>query len=210
MEQSFRPHQMAGGGQLGRSVMGFGGLTIGVLGGVAVGAGADIPGPLGSIVACLAGLTLVALAMRPAAVADVPVDGNVVTDLAGEIDRARRHRRPLAVVRLDVSVDGDVNEVQRRLGPQLRSADRLRRVDDALVAVLPDTDRAGVDHLLERVVAEHGPLARTAAVVFPEDGLTVGALLSRLQEPRVPASLPAMVIDRSVNAEPVAPTSRTG
>ncbi len=194
MERSVRPDEVDSGAVLGRAVMGYAGLTLGVLGGLGAGAGIDEPGPLVAVIACLIGFGLVALAIRPM-LRDVPAAGSsIVTDLADELDRARRHRRSLAIVKFSVpGSDDDAERMLAEMRPQLRSADRPHRVDAEVVVVLPDTDRAGASHFVERVVARSGQIARTDTVIFPDDAVTVGAMLAQLEGGRSVFGMPAQV-----------------
>ncbi|MCU1282054.1 MAG: sigma54 specific transcriptional regulator, Fis family [bacterium] len=111
-------------------------------------------------------------------------EGELSTRLFGEVERAVRFRRPLAVV--GIRLDGSRGA---RREAALRLASRLRRIDVAgeyatgeYLFVLPETTRLQADALavtlseLAREVAGIGAAARAAAV--PDDGNTADELIA--------------------------------
>ncbi len=110
-------------------------------------------------------------------------EGELSTRLLGEVERAVRFKRPLAVV--GVTIDGS-RGAQREAA--LRVASRLRRIDIAgeyatgeYLLILPETTRAQADELalslaeVAREVAGVRAAARAAAV--PDDGITADELI---------------------------------
>lgn len=75
-------------------------------------------------------------------------------ELRREIDRAKRHDRPLAVLRLDLTEDGSTT-IPETLHATLRSSDLAAYVDDGattvVTIVLPETDDAGAQMVVERL-----------------------------------------------------------
>jgi hypothetical protein len=112
-----------------------------------------------------------------------------------ELDRARRHRRTFAMARLELadpavdraaegpSGDGIARATIELIGASLRITDRAWLEDGDAVILLPESDRATAEAFAERVsTAAPGRFtARTAFAVFPDDGLTSGALLDALE-----------------------------
>ena len=95
-----------------------------------------------------------------------------------ELERARRHERPMALLRIgDVAADS------------LRGA--LRLLDGVWVdgghayVVMPETDRVALARAIARITAELPYIGLDAmrGAVFPSDGLTAGALVARLDDP---------------------------
>ncbi len=100
-----------------------------------------------------------------------------------EIARARRHERPLALVRL--SGDGRMDEALARAGtivPLLRRIDRIWAEHGDVNILLPEADRAAAERLVERLRARQPNASPVEASIacFPADGLTSGALLAAL------------------------------
>lgn len=104
-------------------------------------------------------------------------------ELARELDRARRHERPLTIIRLGPAAEAgfDPEEREQELSRHLRSIDRTWLDGETLYIVLPETDRVAGEAMLARIRRlgpnwGHG----LAMAVFPEDGITTAALLSAL------------------------------
>jgi hypothetical protein len=114
-----------------------------------------------------------------------------------ELARARRHDRPVTIARLSV---GDSSVAPGRLssGPQrsLRRADMAWVEDGELFLLLPDAGRGAAERAIGRVAADLG-LDRSVIrlAVFPEDGLTSGALLTFLAGD--PATTPRVLANAS-------------
>lgn len=92
---------------------------------------------------------------------------------AFEVARARRYGHPISLVTFPVPAHGP--------GPQLRETDILGLARDrrAMVALLPETDRAGAERMLERIgIGEDGARA-TMIASFPADAYGVEDLLER-------------------------------
>ncbi len=74
--------------------------------------------------------------------------------LRREIDRAKRHHHPLAVLRLDLTEDGS-STIPESLHATLRSSDLAAYADDGartvVTIVLPETDDAGAQVVVERL-----------------------------------------------------------
>jgi hypothetical protein len=139
-------------------------------------------------------------------------------DLHRELARARRHERPLAIVRLPG--DGGTEAAARAaaIAPYLRRIDRVWSEHGDVNVLLPETDRAAAERLVGRLRARQPETfgAQAAIAAFPADGLTSGALLSTLYGtplPTVavpvgigrPAELPADVIELRPHLVPDAP-----
>jgi hypothetical protein len=111
-----------------------------------------------------------------------------------ELDRARRHRRTFAMARLELAdpageraVDGPGGDGIARatielIGASLRITDRAWLEDGDALILLPESDRATAEAFAGRVrAAAPGRFTdRSAMAVFPDDGLTSGALLDAL------------------------------
>lgn len=114
-----------------------------------------------------------------------------------ELARARRHDRSVTIARLSL---GDSSVAPGRLssGPQrsLRRADMAWLEDGELLLLLPDAGRGAAERATGRVAADLG-LDRSAIrlAVFPEDGLTSGALLAFLEGD--PATTPRVLANAS-------------
>ena len=111
-------------------------------------------------------------------------------EVAIEMARSRRHRRSLAVIRLEGAAAGppfriEVNELRRRL----RVVDHIWRGGDDLFLLLPEADAPTVTALEARLRAELPDVeVRVRAAVFPNDGVTVGSLRRRLSTISTPAT----------------------
>ena len=140
-------------------------------------------------------------------------------EIESELERSRRHNRSFAVIRLPGQVGprppGDAQgsrgrwngirpQVEQPLSLILRSIDRFCTDRRDVYLVLPETGRAGAERLVARIKAEV-PGASTAEsvrmVVFPEDGVTAGVLLEKLQV----APGPSVLRRERVVGSPVAP-----
>jgi hypothetical protein len=104
---------------------------------------------------------------------------------AREVGRARRYRRPLAVMVLAVETDADQALVGAMLRHLLRPWDvvgRLAAADGAergpgVVAILPETDGDGAVAALRRV-SELLPELCAGVATCPRDGASLGTLVA--------------------------------
>ena len=129
-----------------------------------------------------------------------------------ELDRARRHGRSFALVRLHLGApsgggrrhaaggDGIAAGTVELLGTMLRITDLAWIEDDTIVVLLPESDRATAEAFLARGrVAAPAAFAGPAGIaMFPDDGLTSGALLDSSErhlvgEPRPQPMLPTLI-----------------
>lgn len=121
--------------------------------------------------------------------------------LRREIDRSRRHRHALTLLRLGAPPQGRVDRRGRetlmttmlRLRQLMRSVDSVWVDRDGIFMLLPESDREAADGLLERlreaVPDVVGESARVAC--FPADGLTANALRAAVNRTLDgPAALP--------------------
>jgi hypothetical protein len=121
------------------------------------------------------------------------------TTLHAELARSRRYRRTFALVQVDL-VPASTPTRRRRQSRRSRAADLVsngfRTTDVAwsdgrrLMLLLPECGRREARCLLARMARELGPAvdvpgARIA--VFPDDGVTSGALLARVNGDAPPA-----------------------
>jgi hypothetical protein len=194
----------------------------GGLAGVAVGWGFATGDPLPAAV--VVPLVLVALFIERARTSDhrtVPASSAAAAsgweDLHRELARARRHERPLSIVRLSGgATDGAAGATA--IVPFLRRIDRVWSEHGDVNLLLPEADRAAAEHLVGRLRTRRPGLAgSTVSIVsFPVDGLTSGALLAALYGtplPTVavpvgigrPAELPADVIELRPHLVPDVP-----
>lgn len=90
-----------------------------------------------------------------------------------EIDRSRRYRHSLALLRLTSAVGSNL--------PQLRATDRVFAAEEATFLVLPETDRAGAVRALSRIAPAGDMRMDATTFVFPADALTSRALLRAVQ-----------------------------
>jgi DNA-binding NtrC family response regulator len=103
------------------------------------------------------------------------------TRLAAEVDRSVRYHRPLTVALLRVANDPVIDAIARALRPMDLMAEDAG--DDYLV-ILPELARAEGDVALQRLLdfaRASNVEIRSAAVVCPEDGTTVEALVGKLR-----------------------------
>jgi hypothetical protein len=152
----------------------------------------------------IAGVVLATMSGHPAA---SPSDAAGWMEFRRELRRARRHDRPLTIVRLPRPIgseaSGDPAEDVRALGLKLRLTDRWWADEESIFVMLPESGRTAATPVLDRLEAVRQgsrTLARVAA--FPEDGLTSGAIIAAVLGTGVgPVPTP---IRPSVAAEPAA------
>jgi hypothetical protein len=127
-------------------------------------------------------VVLATMSSRPAAETS---DAAGWMEFRRELRRARRHDRPLTIVRIPrpiaqdpaASAAADV----RALGLKLRLTDRWWADDESVFVMLPESDRQAAVPVLDRLEAVRVGARATARVAsFPEDGLTSGALIAAI------------------------------
>jgi hypothetical protein len=103
-----------------------------------------------------------------------------------ELNRARRHSRPLTLARIPLAdppaTQSKRLEIEGAL-PPLRATDVTWLHRDQLMLLLPEADRARAQRCVDRVVealAEHAS-GDARLVAFPEDALTLEALREALK-----------------------------
>ena len=103
-----------------------------------------------------------------------------------EVDRSRRHERPLALAAAslpdrDTTGDG-MAETIAQARSQLRSIDVMWCDGSGLWLLMPESNRDGGTSAIRRIM-DATPATRGAVwrlVVFPDDAITVGALIAEL------------------------------
>jgi lipopolysaccharide/colanic/teichoic acid biosynthesis glycosyltransferase len=111
-----------------------------------------------------------------------------------EIDRSRRHRHEVTLLRLGAR-GGDGADPRRlaasadRLRALIRSVDYVWFDGDGLFVLLPESGRGDADGLLKRLAAAAPAIAGAGAgevsvATFPQDGLTANALRAAVSGPR--------------------------
>lgn len=121
-------------------------------------------------------------------------------DLHRELARARRHERPLAIVRLPGAAGSDAAARAAAIAPFLRRIDRVWSEHGDVNVLLPEADRAAADRLIGRLRARQPETVGVAASIasFPADGLTSGALLASLYGTPLPTVAVPVGIGRPV------------
>ena len=161
-----------------------------------------------ALVAAVLGVALIALERTglgdrrasTAAAASVSPSQAGWEDVHREIARARRHERPLAIVRLPGADANDAPTRAAAIAPYLRRIDRVWAEHGDVNVLLPDTDRAAAEQLIGRLQARQ-PLALgsgASIATFPADGLTSGALLSTLYGTPLPTVAVPLGVGRPV------------
>ena len=138
-------------------------------------------------------------------------------DFHRELARARRHERPVAIVRLPGTTE-DASARASAIVPFVRRIDRVWAEHGDVTLVLPETDRAAAERLVDRIRARRPEAIGDAQSIaaFPVDGLTSGAIVAALYGiplPSVavpvgigrPTELPADVIELRPHLAPDAP-----
>jgi len=141
------------------------------------------------------GLARAAPAGRPLPVSDPQVGW---AHVRREIDRSRRHERNFAVLRVPLALRGadgreldgfrdgsDAPQAAAQLASMLRAVDDVWTDQGDVYALLPESDRNSARTLLARLGDAPLPvsIAHATVSVFPEDGVTMGALIEAL-DPR--------------------------
>jgi len=132
-------------------------------------------------------------ALRPHA------EGRALAEVIGwerfdlELERSRRHERPLALLR--IAVPSQTQGRRRSVGAadvrdSVRVLDAVWSDRDHVFVLMPETDRAVLGRAIGRILARLPSIDLDAmrVALYPEDGLTSGALIARLEardaEPR--------------------------
>lgn len=115
--------------------------------------------------------------------------------LRRELERGRRYCRPFALVRVPLAPPARSRSIlSRRRRPTmaqdlLRSTDTAWMADGALYLLLPESDRASAEQFVHRLAtAVDLSTSEAVTVVFPDDGVTIAALLEALT--RGPGAVP--------------------
>lgn len=121
-------------------------------------------------------------------------------DVHRELARARRHERPLAIVRLPGTDATDAPARAAAIAPYLRRIDRIWAEHGDVTVLLPDTDRTAAERLVDRLQARQPVAVGSASAIatFPADGLTSGALLSALYGKPLPSVAVPIGVGRPV------------
>lgn len=138
--------------------------------------------------------------------------------LRRELDRARRHRRTFAVIRLpianqlrllDDATDGIADATLRALGTMLRVTDWAWVHEDAILVLLPEADRATAASFLDRArqVAPDRFSGPAGIALFPDDGVTSGALLDAAENDQLGREMPRPMAPSVAGSAPPAVSS---
>lgn len=118
---------------------------------------------------------------RPLGVLDPASEAWVA--LGRELQRHRRHERPLSVCRVELDDAAlrirDAEAIAAALRPRLRAGEHVFVESGDLYLILPETKRVDAPYVLARLGLETGvgDLTRGFSVAtFPDDALTAGAL----------------------------------
>jgi hypothetical protein len=121
-----------------------------------------------------------------------PLEWAGLDSLRRELDRARRHRRSFALLRMTLGPgaakpssegSGDLDDQTLALvGASLRLTDRAWRDGNDVIVLLPEAVRTTAVDLAARLqrLAPDRFASAPGIAVFPEDGLTSGALMDAL------------------------------
>lgn len=176
--------------------------------------------PLAALLILIAFASIVASFGLASRAAD-PLRASGMDEFRRELDRARRHRRPFALIRLGLHpertggepvapasgwpIDGNNGQI-RVIGELLRITDRAWHDGDGVMILQPETDRASAEAFAGRLrssVAD-GPATRISIAVFPDDGLTSGALIDSLNRAERGDPLPEPLTRTSSEPSPLA------
>ena len=96
--------------------------------------------------------------------------------LERELERSRRHERPFVLASTVLDADASTHQV----GRVLRRLDRSWRTDRRLFILMPETTSAAAAHVVKRLASlDAGAAAGWRQAAFPDDGLTLAALIDR-------------------------------
>jgi hypothetical protein len=171
------------------------GAIIAGLGGVLAGWGLAIGNPALAVLA--AAVAVIGIFLDRARLADhraaaaIPVASSQTgwEDVHRELARARRHERPMAIVRLSGDPARAAGDRAASIVPYLRRIDRVWAEHGDVNLLLPDTDRTAAERLVSRLQTREPAAvgASPSIATFPVDGLTSGALLAALYGTPLPA-----------------------
>ena len=105
-----------------------------------------------------------------------------VDPLERELQRSRRFRRPLSLVRARPRADGESAALASEFRSAAREVDQVWDSGGAVIVVLAEADAAAARAFVGRVCHPiSGQLAEEPSIAtFPDDGLTLSALLGTL------------------------------
>ena len=130
--------------------------------------------------------------------------------LAVELERSRRHGRRFTLVQ--AKLPGDAPDHLPALRARLRAIDLAWAEDGRLLVLLPEATRTFADGLVQRLKVEMPGAFSPAGVstaVFPDDGVTSGALLAALDAEAEPVAQPTSEASDAVPPPEIAPAPAT-
>ena len=173
-------------------------------------------GPLAALLILVAVIAIIA-AFGLAWPAVEPLKASGMDELRRELDRARRHRRSFALVRLgtrpDAGRSGEASgsdAMAELVGASLRITDRAWRERDGVMIMQPETDRASAEAFAVRLrsLAADRFTSAISIAVFPDDGLTSGALIDALDRAERGDTRPEPLTRATIEASAVAAADR--
>lgn len=193
-----------------------------MMGGMAIGFYVALTGSLPSSaeVLVLIALTFIALLTafhggrsRARAVPPSAPAGQSWDALRRELDRSRRFERRFVLMRIPASDALDPNgRTSARKGVLgvlpvvLRSIDQAWTIEGNVMAVLPESNRDSAMALIARLrstVPDRSALDGIQIAEFPEDGVTIGALIANLRTtPALGESAPVRLVPAHTPSEP--------
>lgn len=179
------------------------GLTVGLL------VGDPMPGiafGLGLLVGGAAALVVAALRASPPGVGGAAIEDAAAgwAEFHREMARARRFDGRFGIVRFGSGAAGDVETLDALRNAVAAASRRIDRVwvdDGHLLLLLPEASKQAAQAAVARIRAEAPGVAalETGMAVFPEDGITSGALITAVYGGgaiEVPTPLAALRTDR--------------
>ena len=140
------------------------------------------------VIVTVGAITLVDTNSRRQRTSRTAIDRSVADEVGREVARARRTERPVALARYSLLTtslaDRIVSDKQLRvIQGALRTQDRAWLDCLDLFILMPESDRASAGAALSRLQAVFAPLkdVEPRLAIFPEDGSTVGGLMSALR-----------------------------
>ncbi|MEA2651366.1 MAG: hypothetical protein QOI85_1087 [Chloroflexota bacterium] len=193
-----------------------------MMGGMAIGFYVALTGSLPSSaqVLVLIALTFIALLTafhggrsRARAVPPSAPAGRSWDALRRELDRSRRFERRFVLMRIPASdaLDPNGRTAVRKgvlgvLPVVLRSIDQAWTIDGNVMAVLPESNSDSATALIARLrstLPDPSALDGVQIAEFPEDGVTIGALVANLRTPPAPGeSAPVRLVPAQTPDEP--------
>lgn len=166
------------------------GVGVGLqIGEVDIGLGVE-SGLILAIVSAMALTVIIAATSGEPPVAEVTAVESAWMEFRRELRRARRHERPLTLIRIpppardDGSEPIDLAPVSRHIDARLRLIDRAWLDDGSIYVMLPESGRPAAATVVDRLaaVAPAGSLAGVRIASFPDDGLTSGAIIAAVHD----------------------------